>query len=317
MKVCSANDMFAAVTPKDRIKAVIAPTTSAVQSLAAAPSAIILPPSITGLQTMRVEGMSADDYFGTDGYESNSSLKPILRSTAHYVHNKNEIKVDKPHFRLGSAIHAAILEPVRFKDEYVVSQVFDGRTTAGKQAKAEFYAANKGKFIITDDDMEAINGIAENVSYHDDAMQLLKAGKSEVSYFWQDEETDVWMRARADSESRYATLDIKSTDDASSKGFIKSCAKFSYDMQAYIYSEARSKVTGENKQFVFLAVEKKAPYTVGLYVASKEMLASGLLQYREALRRLVEYRANPKARLGYQPDGKIQELEWPTWAYFR
>lgn len=266
---------------------------------------------------IRVEDMSSDDYFGTVGYESNSSLKPALRSMAHYVHNRDTPRVDKPYFNLGSAIHAAILEPVRFQDEYVVSPVYDGRTTAGKQAKAEFLLNNQGKFIITDDDMEVINGIAENVAYHDDAMQLLKAGKNEVSYFWQDPETEIWMRGRADSESKYATLDIKSTDDASPKGFIKSCAKFSYDMQAYIYSEGRSLVTGENKQFVFLAVEKKAPYTIGLYVASKEMLASGLLQYREALRRVAEYRANPTARLGYQPDGKIQELEWPTWAYFR
>ena len=276
-----------------------------------------LPSSILNLQTRRVEHMLSEEYFGSEGYESNSSLKPILRSSAHYVYNKETPRVDKPHFNLGSAIHAAILEPIRFKDEYVVSPVFDGRTTVGKQAKAEFNANNQGKFIINDDDMETINGIAENVLYHDDAMQLLKAGTNEVSYFWQDPETEIWMRARADSESRFATLDVKSTDDASPKGFVKSCAKFSYDMQAYIYTEARSQVTGENKQFTFLAVEKKAPYTIGLYVASREMLASGLLQYREALRRVEEYRANPTGRLGYQPDGKIQELEWPTWAYFR
>lgn len=276
-----------------------------------------LPSSIANLQIRRVEDMSSDDYFGTEGYESNSSLKPALRSMAHYVHNRDTPRVDKPYFNLGSAIHAAILEPARFQNEYVVSPVYDGRTTAGKQAKAEFLLNNQGKFIITDDDMEVINGIAENVAYHDDAMQLLKAGKNEVSYFWQDPETEIWMRGRADSESKYATLDIKSTDDASPKGFVKSCAKFSYDMQAYIYSEGRSLVTGENKQFAFLAVEKKAPYTIGLYVASKEMLASGLLQYREALRRVADYRKDTTVRLGYQPDGKIQELEWPTWAYFR
>lgn len=276
-----------------------------------------LPSSILSLKNQRIEGMSSDDYFATDGYESNSSLKPALRSMAHYLHNKNTPREDKPHFNLGSAIHAAILEPLRFKDEYVVSPVYDGRTTAGKQAKAEFLQANQGKFIITDDDMETINGIAGNVAYHDDAMQLLKAGKNEVSYFWQDPETEIWMRGRADSESKYATLDIKSTDDASPKAFVKSCAKFSYDMQAYIYTDGRHQVTGETKQFVFLAVEKKAPYSIGLYIASKEMLASGALQYRDALRRVREYRANPDVRTGYQPDGKIEELDWPTWAYFR
>lgn len=288
-----------------------------VLALNAKPQTGNLPNSILNLQTCRIEDMSSDDYFATEGYESNSSLKPILRSTAHYVYNKETPKVDKPHFNLGSAIHCAILEPARFKNEYVISPVFDGRTTVGKQAKAEFFENNKGKFIINDDDMECINGIAENIAYHDDAMTLLKAGKSEVSYFWQDPETEIWMRARADNESRFATLDIKSTDDASPKGFIRNCTNFSYDMQAYIYSEARQHVMNETKQFAFLAVEKKAPYTVALYLASKEMLASGLLQYREALRRVAEYRANPTARLGYQPDGKIQELEWPTWAYFR
>ncbi len=276
-----------------------------------------LSPAAASLQTRRVVDMPADEYFASEGYESNSSLKPILRSTAHYVYNKENPMEDKPHFRLGSAIHCAILEPLRFKDEYVISQVFDCRTNAGKQAKAEFESAHKGKFIITEADMEAINGIAENVAYHDDAMRLLQAGTNEVSYFWEDPESGIWMRGRADSESRFATLDIKSTDDASPKGFVKSCAKFSYDMQAAIYNDARSIVSGEDKPFVFLAVEKKAPYSIGLYVASKEMLASGLVQYREALRRLTEYRADPAQRLGYQPDGRIQEVDWPTWAYFR
>lgn len=276
-----------------------------------------LPSFITTLETKRIEGLASEDYFSADGYESNSSLKPILQSTAHYQYAKTAPREDKPHFSLGSAIHAALLEPLRFKNEYVVSPVFDGRTTAGKQAKAEFLSAHQGKFIITDVDMETINGIAENVLYHNDAMQLIKAGTNEVSYFWQDPESDIWMRSRLDSESNYGTLDIKSTDDASAKGFVKSCAKFSYDMQAYVYTEARNQVNGESKPFFFLAVEKKAPYTIGLYLASKEMLASGLLQYREALRRVKELRSDPNQRLGYQPDGKLQELEWPTWAYFR
>ena len=276
-----------------------------------------LPSAVLNHQTRRVEDMLSNDYFGTEGYESNSSLKPALRSIAHYLHNKITPRVDRPYFNLGSAIHAAILEPIRFQNEYVVSPVYDGRTKAGKLAKLEFLAEIFGKFIITEDDMEVINGITENVAYHDDAMHLLKAGKSEVSYFWPDPETNIWMRARTDSESPFATLDIKSTDDASPKGFVKSCAKFSYDMQAYIYSEARSQVLGEHKQFVFLAVEKKAPYTIGLYAASNEMLASGLLQYREALRRVAEYRTNPNGHTGYQSDGRIQELDWPTWAYFR
>jgi exodeoxyribonuclease VIII len=289
----------------------VSPMVSSVQLGGALPTSIITP------QVARIEGMSSDDYFGTVGYESNSSLKPILRSTAHYVYEKETPRFDKPHFQLGSAIHCAILEPARFKSDYIIAPVFNNRTNAGKQEKLDFIQQHQGKFIINEDDMECINGIAENVLYHNDAMQLLKAGTSEVSYFWQDPETDIWMRARADSESRFATLDIKSTDDASADGFVKSCAKFGYDMQAYIYSEARRIVTGESKQFAFLAVEKKAPYAVGLYLAPKEMLASGLIRYRESLRRLAEYRANTAARLGYQPDGKLQEMEWPTWAYFR
>jgi len=277
----------------------------------------LLPKTLTTMQTSRIVGMTADDYFGTEGYESNSSLKPALRSLAHYVHNKENPMEDRPHFHLGSAIHAAILEPKRFKAEYVVSPVFDARTKVGKEAKNEFYANHKGKYIINDDEMAAINGIAENVSYHEHAMKMLESGTNEVSYFWQNPETGIWMRARTDSESKYATLDIKSTDDASPKGFVKSCAKFSYDMQAYIYTEARKQVTGEDKRFAFLAVEKKAPYSIGLYMASNEMLASGAVQYQEALKRIQEYRANPDARFGYQSDGQLQEIEWPNWAYFR
>ena len=148
-------------------------------------------------------------------------------------------------------------------------------------------------------------------------MKLLSAGKNEVSYFWQDPDTDIWMRARLDSESPYATLDIKSTDDASQNAFMRSCVNYSYDMQAYIYSDARFNVSGESKEFAFLAVEKKAPYSIALYFAPREMLASGMVRYRECLKRLQDYRQDTGARLGYQPNGEFEEMEWPSWASYR
>lgn len=262
------------------------------------------------------DDLSNEDYHADRLFESSTGLKEMLRSPAHYYHYKNAPRVDKKCYRLGTAIHTALLEPDRFKSDYIISPEFNRRSVAGKEAEAEFIKNNIGKFIVTEAELEAITGIAESVSYHRDAMAILRLSKNEVSHFWQDEETGIYMKCRSDALTDFCNLDIKSTEDASPNAFVRSCANYNYDMSAYIYSEGTRIVSGMPRRFGFLAVEKKAPYQVALYFAPDEMLASGMVRYRDALNQLKECRASGKWP-GYQPNGRYETLDWPFWAYNR
>lgn len=263
-----------------------------------------------------MDNLSNEDYHGDRQFESSTGLKEMLRSPAHYRHYKDAPRVERKVYQLGTAIHAALLEPDRFKSDYLVMPDFNRRTKEGKAEEAQYRANNADKFFVTEAELEAITGIAENVSYHRDAMALLKASKNEVSHFWQDEETGIYMKCRTDALTEPCILDVKSTEDASSNAFMRSCANYDYDMSAYIYSAGVQSVTGKTRGFAFLAVEKKAPYQVALYFAPEEMLASGLYRYRKALNRLKDAR-DSNLWGGYQPTGRCESLEWAYWAFNR
>jgi hypothetical protein len=260
--------------------------------------------------------LSNEDYHADRQFESTTGLKEILRSPAHYRYYKDNPRTETGAFRLGTAIHTALLEPARFKQDYVVMPTFDGRTKEGKQKKADFIAQHPSACFVTETEMDMITGIAMNVGRHRDAMALLKRGQSEISHFWRDEETGIYMKCRSDSLSDICILDVKSTEDASPNEFIRSCARYDYDMAAYIYSEGVRIATGKARPFAFLVVEKKPPYQVALYFASEEMLASGLYRYQMALKKLKEARDANKWS-GYQPEGRGDKIEWPYWAFNR
>jgi exodeoxyribonuclease VIII len=60
-------------------------------------------------------------------------------------------------------------------------------------------------------------------------------------------------------------IDLKSTQDASEAGFRSSIRKFKYDFQACYYLEAMRALGLPAKQFIFIVVEKVAPFSVASY----------------------------------------------------
>lgn len=262
--------------------------------------------------------ISSEDYHTDRKFVSSSGLKEMLRSPAHFRQHLDGERVEKNCYKVGTAIHCALLEPDRFKLEYITSPEYNRRTKEGREEEALFLkqAADSGKFVVTEADLEMIYGICENVDKHRDATALLKAGISEKSFYWQDPKTGILCKSRTDNISDFAILDVKSTEDASHAGFVRSCAKYNYDMSAAMYREGVFHVDDNFLDYAFLAVEKKAPYGIGLYIASEEMLASGMVRFERALQRLKECRETDQWP-GYQPSGTYTTLEWPSWAYYR
>ena len=70
-----------------------------------------------------LENLTNAEYHASEGISA-SGLKLIGRSPLHYwaayLDPKREPRVETPALKLGTAIHTAVLEPMRFADEYVV-----------------------------------------------------------------------------------------------------------------------------------------------------------------------------------------------------
>lgn len=215
------------------------------------------------------------EYHAIDALSA-SALKEIRKSPAHYwAWKHNQSRKESDAMRFGTAVHCAVLEPGRFANEYVICPKFDGRTTAGKEAKKAWELHNKGKTAIESDEMEAVKQCTRSILSNPIVGPLLFKGKAEVSLFGQDDETGVDMKARLDYLTDDMILDVKTTDDASPKGFERTVALYGYDIQAAHYLEM-----SQRSRFLFIAIEKTAPYAVGVYELDDELLEFARIERR-------------------------------------
>lgn len=208
---------------------------------------------------------------------SSTEARLILESPARYRWKKDHPPLVEPSkkFDIGSAVHSKVLgtgyEAVVIPDEVLASNGALS-TAAAKEFVAEARAA--GKIPLKAAEFQPIADAAEAVLAHPGAKQLFaQPSDAEVSVITQDPATGVEVRARFDflpdvarlgSPSRVA-VDLKTTIDASPDGFTKAIANYQYDVQRAWYVDALKFESGETAELVFVAVEKTAPYLVGVY----------------------------------------------------
>lgn len=179
---------------------------------------------------------------------------------------------------------------------------------------AEWTENNPGRIVLSPEVWDQLHAMRDAVHNHPAAHALLTSvpGEAEKSVYWIDPTTGVLCRCRPDWwRDDYVLVDVKTTDDASPEGFAKSMANWRYDVQAPYYMDGVKLATGRDvKAFVFIAVEKKPPYAVGVYVLDSASLELGRAQYQHDLRVYAECLANDNWP-GY--GDKIQTINMPAW----
>lgn len=247
---------------------------------------------------------------------SKSHLDQVNRSPAHYwaryVDPNRITPAPTAAMVLGTALHTAVLEPHLWDEQFAVPpQAFDRRTKAGKELAAAFEAEAKGKTVLTPDDADRIRRMADAVHRHPASSFLLDLpGVREGSYFWTDEATGLECKCRPDwhSQDQRLLVDVKTTEDASPRGFAKSCANYRYHVQAHWYQRPFTAA----EQFLFIAVEKQPPHLVAVYAATPAMVAAGARAADRDLQVLAECRAADHWP-GYGDE--ILPLDLPTWCH--
>ena len=83
-------------------------------------------------------------------------------------------------------------------------------------------------------------------------------------------------------------IDLKTTDDASPKGFARSCYKYRYHVQAAFYTDGHLQASGEPLEgFFFIAVEKSEPHLVAVYYLNADDIQRGREQYRDDINKFT------------------------------
>ncbi len=223
--------------------------------------------------------------------ESNSSLGNLLKSPALHKYHKEYKFEGTPAMAFGSLVHCLALEPQNFKNEFWVLSDRDkpekDKTYASKENKlwkAEQESKNSDKILVLETDLQNANNVVESIDRQAGDLLHAKGNVFEREILWTKDKVE--MKGKIDISNDLFLADIKTTQDANPfKWQRKAFWDFNYHRQAAVYldGDAKGIYTGD-KEFYFIAVEKKPPYLCSIHLVSKTKIAEGMTQYRELLK---------------------------------
>jgi len=216
-------------------------------------------------------------------------------------------------FDMGTVVHASAL-PGENPDDIAV-RMPAGMKKSTKEGKA-FVAEHQGKIILNPSDAHIVDQMMLSLREHPFSASLVNGelkGKAEQSFFCTDKETGLELKARPDflMDDLSLIIDLKTTVDASPKGFQRSVANYRYFVQASHYLDVVEGATGTRPQaFLFIAVEKARPFSTAVYMADQAMIDLGKQQAREDLNNIAQWIADDKFP-GYSE--RVEEISLPKW----
>lgn len=238
-----------------------------------------------------------------------------LPTAAHVRHALLHARDETTALAVGSALHAAVLEPERFAAEYAVPPKVDKRTNAGKAEWAEFEAANEGKTRLTHDEYAAAVDMSRAILDHPLARKMLTGnGFSESVIVWQDPETRQACKARIDRITSLnmwtVVVDIKTTARRASE-FDRCIGDYGYHIQAAFTLDGLNELQPHERRFLNIVVEKAPPHCVAVVEMDATTIEEGRQAYAHALRRYQECEENQHWP-GY--DRGVVPVTIPKWA---
>jgi len=243
-----------------------------------------------------------------------SSLKKILDSPAHYQAALKFKLIPTPAMEMGTALHALSLDGEdAFNGAYIKKP--DGIKLNTKEGRDWKAGVGRKKVLASggkDDPWGSVLGMAkslERLAWFDSKQEdYIKY--NEVSIYW--EEHGVNCKARLDRVliDEGIVLDLKTTDSVDPELFTKKVVSLGYDFQAAYYARAAEVAYGKPFKFIFVAVERKAPYTVDLFEVTPDMMQEGLYKVEKALKTYAQCQGS-----GEWPNREpvIRQLDYPGW----
>ncbi len=208
--------------------------------------------------------MPDEEYFAYDAVNA-SSLKEFKKSPAHYKTYLEKPAVYKDAFRIGSVAHARILEKKVCKN--ILPADFNGRTKAGKELKASF-----GKDHLTISEATDIERMFSAVESHSIGRKIINPDWAEIVVIVDDPETGLRLKAKFDClpDKGNVVFDLKTCQSAAEAKFKWTMRDFGYSVQASHYLNVANLAGLEMSNFLFIAVEKEAPFGVQCFSLSDD-----------------------------------------------
>lgn len=248
-----------------------------------------------------------------------STLVPYLQSAMHGKYAQDHPEVTTKSQSLGTAAHAAILEPERFSSCFVKKPAFPNPLrNSSKQAAINFIrqAEAAGQEVVTAAEWELAVGMREKVYSHTTVAEIFACpGLREVCLVWIDFEYGVKCKCRIDAMALWLghslIIDLKSIQDAQPQPCRNAAARFNYPLKLAWYRMGATALDPKEREAALIFVEQKPPHGVTLWHVEPKTMDRGHTEARICLDRYVK-----GLKTGVYPgyDTGMNMLELPKWA---
>jgi hypothetical protein len=259
----------------------------------------------------------AADYHSAPGV-SKSGLDRLAQSPAHYRAWLIEERKETPALRFGRIAHRYTLEPDQCALVIAPDCPKQSKEDKTRHKAAQDEADALGAYLVSADEAEALRRMRESVYLHPIARKIVMArGPVECCAWWYDQHSGELCRCRPDKavmppNGGAILADLKTTEDASPDPFARAVAKYRYQVQAAFYSDGWAAATGQHvDSFLFVALEKSAPFACAVYELDAAALEYGRMLYQRDLMTLAQCKIE---RRWPAYSDHIKTLSLPRWA---
>jgi hypothetical protein len=252
--------------------------------------------------------LTNEEYHADKSALSSTDIKTVYKQSL--FHWKNMQRRGSTAFDQGTAVHAMLLEPEK---DLVIKGPKDRRGNAWKDAYAK--AEANGQVLLPEGEYYEVEAMAQAAMFTPHVANLLSAPDmvAEASFFVTCPQTGLRLKCRPDGfiEQAGIAFDIKTTQDASPRGFGKAVNSFGYDIQAafYMYVLRLAGILSLDK-FLFVAIEKNAPYCVQVHELSELYLASAHNRMMATLHQIAHAEKTQQFGTGWP---LVNEIAMPDW----
>jgi hypothetical protein len=250
--------------------------------------------------------MTNQEYHSKTNYISKSLLDQVHKSPAHYLaYLQGEKQPPTPAMVFGSLVHSLVFNQA----DFAVIPECDRRTKEGKATYEQFLIESAGKeLIVTPDQYEKAAAIKKSVLNHPKAALLIDQGQAELPVFGEIEGMPAKCKVDFLNTKYNVCVDLKTTASAAPDEFSRSVWNYRYHVQSAFYLDLT-----KASRFIFIAVDKEAPYNVELYELDSEAIERGRQEYKQDIETLKKCQTSGNYH-GYTEDSKIHIISLPNWA---
>ena len=219
-------------------------------------------------------------YFRMPGVSSHALIemwRSPLHCWARYVDPDRADEEPTAAMRFGTLVHALVLTPETFGEEFVLSDAINRRSQEGKAQYAAL--VESGQQVVTGQEYRAALEIVKAIRQHPVAGALFRVGEPEKILTVAREPHRLPLKGRLDwLNPQPAIVELKTAADASKAGFLRAVYRHGYHLSAAYYRMLVGQTTGTPEAAIphtFVVAETKYPYAVAVYPSSERLLAEG------------------------------------------